>query len=88
MPEIQTITLSHRELIEVLIRSQDLHEGIWQMHIEFGLGGANVGMPGADQVFPAAVVTINKIGLTKVEKEGPLALDASKVNPGKPKKKP
>lgn len=89
MPEVQTITLNHRELIEVLIKSQELHEGIWQLHIEFGLGGANIGMPGTDQVLPAAIVPINKIGITQVDKEGPLALDASKVNPApaKPKKK-
>lgn len=80
MAEVKTIVLNHKELIEVLIKSQNLRDGIWQLHVELGLAGANVQM-GNNQVSPAAIVGIVKVGLTKVDAEGPLALDAAKVNP-------
>lgn len=86
MPEIQVITLNHRELVEAMIRYQNLHEGIWQLHIEFGIGGANV-ITGDGNIVPTALVPVNKMGLTKVDKEGPIALDASKINPAPPKSK-
>lgn len=87
MSEVNTITLSHKELVEVLIKHQRLHEGIWQLYIEFGISAVNM-LFGDDQASPAAVVPINKIGLHRAEKETPLGLDASKVNPApKPKKK-
>ncbi len=41
---------------------------------------------GKEKLSPTAVVPVNKIGLNRVNKENPLALDASKVNP-KPRKK-
>lgn len=80
MAELKTIAFDHREVVEALIKKQDLHEGIWQLYLEFGLGGVNV-QTGEGQVSPSAIVTINKIGLTKVDVETPIALDASKVNP-------
>lgn len=79
MPETRT-AISHKELIEILIKFHGLHEGIWQLYVEFGLAAANV-QTGDGQLSPAAIVGVNKIGLTKVDAENPLAVDASKVNP-------
>lgn len=86
MAEVQTIYLSYKELVEALIKHQNIHEGVWQLCIEFGISGGN--MPIAPQehpeelrLTPVAMVPITKIGLLKVDKENPLALDASKVNP-------
>lgn len=88
MAEIKTLTLSHKEVVEALIKFQDIHEGIWQLYIEFGIAAANVGVgkdqAGKDQASPAAIVPVQKIGLHKVDEENPLSLDASKVNPASP----
>ena len=80
MPEMKTVTLTHQEVVEALIKYQDLHEGIWQLYVEFGIAAGNIGV-GEGQVNPAAIVPIQKIGLHRVDKETPLTLDASKVNP-------
>jgi hypothetical protein len=80
MPEIKMIALSHKEVTEALIKYQGLHEGIWQLYVEFGIAAANVAF-GAEENFPSAIVPIKKIGLHRVEKETPLALDAAKINP-------
>lgn len=84
MEEPKTIALTHKEVTLALIKHQKLHEGIWQLYVEFGISAANI--PTADKnqelrLCPAAIVPINKIGLMKVDEETPLALDASKVNP-------
>ena len=80
MPETQNITLTHKEVVEALIKHQGLHEGIWQLYIEFGIAAANV-PTGEDQILPAAIVPVKTIGLYKTEQESPLSVDAAKVNP-------
>jgi hypothetical protein len=82
------IMLTHKEVIDALIKHQNLHDGIWQLYVEFGISGGNVPTitEGTQELrlCPAAIVPINKIGLAMVDKENPLALDASKVNPPLP----
>ncbi len=80
MAEIKTITLTHKEVVEALIKHQGLHEGIWQLYVEFGIAATNVST-GEDQISPAAIVPVKTIGLHKAEQENPLSADASKVNP-------
>ena len=73
-------TFDHKEIVETLIKKQGLHEGLWMIYVEFGLGAINAG-PSDDQLLPAAIVPIVKIGLQKGEKENSLTVDAAKVNP-------
>ena len=80
MAEKEQYFFSYKEIIEVLIKKQGLHKGIWAISLEFGLVGANVEPPG-EALSPAAIVPIRKIGLRKVEELDGLSLDASKVNP-------
>ncbi len=84
MDELKTIALTHKEVTLALIKARNLHEGIWQLYIEFGLSAANIPVPDEKQelqVCPAAIIPIKTIGLMMVDKESPLAIDASKVNP-------
>ena len=80
MPEATQYTFSHKEVVEALIKKQGLHAGLWMLYVEFGLGAANVG-PAEDQITPAAIVPLVKLGLQKGEKENALTVDAAKVNP-------
>jgi len=74
------ITFTHKEMVELLVKAKGLHEGIWGLYVEFGLGAVNIG-PNDDEVNPAAFVTIGKIGLQRFTKESSLSVDAAKVNP-------
>jgi hypothetical protein len=76
-------TFSHKQLIEILIRDQGIHEGIWAASFQLGMGNMNVPSPTGGDPLPAVVVTIFGVGLQKVEKEEGNALDAAKVNPQK-----
>jgi hypothetical protein len=80
MAEVNQYIFPYKEVVEALIKKQNLHEGIWRIYVEFGIAGANAG-PSEDQLLPTAIVPINKLGLARVQKEDVLSVDAAKVNP-------
>lgn len=80
MAEATQYAVELKEAILVLIRHLELHEGIWAMSVEFGLGVGNFGVS-PEEARPSAFVQVQKLGLVRAEAEGPLAIDASKVNP-------
>jgi hypothetical protein len=74
--------LSLKQLGELLIKHYDLHEGLFDVSLEFGLGVGPVG-PNQESLTPGVIVTIQKVGLLQVPKDTPQnnsILDASKVN--------
>mgnify|MGYP001258259376 CR=1 FL=1 len=100
MAEVESYTFNHKELVEMMVKHQQIHSGIWELIVEFGLAAQNiifmppgslpnpVGDPSPnDHATPAAIVGLNKIGIKKIDKLTPLSVDASKVNPEKIKKK-
>jgi len=88
MPEARNYIFSHKEITELLIKQQDIHEGFWAISIEFGLGAANLSSgPDDPNVMPSAIIPVKRIGIQKYDEPNPLTVDASHVNPIKPKKK-
>ena len=80
MAEPTQFVFSHKEVVEALLKRQNMHDGIWGLYVKFGIAAANVGpIPG--DVLPAAIVPIVEIGLQKVEQENNIAVDAAVVNP-------
>lgn len=69
-----------REVLIALIKHKGLHKGYWTLGVEFGFGAGNFG-PSKDNAFPSAFAQVQKLGLTEADAEGPLAIDAEKVNP-------
>ncbi|MDA2928479.1 hypothetical protein MYX84_00800 [Acidobacteria bacterium AH-259-O06] len=89
MAEIKQYIFSYKEVAEALVRKLDIHDGLWGIYMEFGIRAANIGSTD-DDLLPAAVVPVVKVGLQRFKSENSLVVDASKVNPeGKrlPKKK-
>lgn len=86
--QIEEYKFSYKEVVEALIKKQDLHEGIWMLGLQFGIGGINIKNPETkgDPV-PAAIVPVVGITLRKKKSLNPLALDASVVNPRSKKNK-
>jgi uncharacterized membrane protein len=80
MAETKQITFSHSEVVEALIRQQGLREGLWALYLEFGLQAMNAG-PSANELAPAALLAVLKMGLQRVSEPSNLAVDAAKVNP-------
>lgn len=80
MAEAAKYLFSYKEVVISLIKQQNIHEGIWALMVEFGLAAANAG-PDDDQMSPAAIVPVQRIGIHRVDKLTNLSVDASIENP-------
>jgi hypothetical protein len=85
MAEASQIMFSFKEIAELMIKRQGIHEGIWGLFVKFGLVAANMGQS-EGEVRPTAMIPILEMGLQKFDKESNLTVDASKVNPKTRKK--
>ena len=82
MAEITQLFYSHPELVTVMLKDRNIHEGHWIMIVNFGFGAMNAGQDEAGtDVSPTAMVGVNKIGIQQVPEPMPFSVDASKVNP-------
>ena len=81
MAETQQITFTHREVAEALVKQQDIHEGLWGIYIEFGLGAGNAPVLPDGGISPVAIIPVLKIGLQRFEEANSLTVDAAEVNP-------
>ncbi len=81
MPDApQIYPFTHQELAEILIKHKNIHEGLWGLYVEFGIGAANIGQ-GPNDILPAAIVPIVKLGLQRFPEPNNLTVDAAKNNP-------
>ncbi len=83
MAEVKSIEFNYKEVAEALIKHNDIHEGLWGISIKFGIQAANISAGPGEDLTPAAIVPVLKIGLQKFEEENSLSVDAAKVNPSK-----
>jgi hypothetical protein len=82
MPEIDQYTFTNKELLELLIKKADVHEGTWMLVANFGITPGNMG-PSPDQFAPGVAVVISKMGIARVKGDSPeaVSMDAAVVNP-------
>ncbi len=82
MAEVSMYTFTHREVAEALIRKQGIHEGLWGIYMEFGIGAANINSgPSEEALVPAAIVPVVKMGIQRFDKPNTLTVDAAQINP-------
>ena len=84
MPNANQYTVTHRELLELLIQKCGVHEGKWTLLANFGFAAGNFG-PTNEALSPGAVVVINNVGIQTAGPTTPaeIVLDAAVVNPEK-----
>lgn len=84
MAEAQNYIFTFKEIAEALVKRQDIHEGLWAIYFEFGIGAGHIPTgPNTQEIVPAAVVPIVKMGIQRAEQPTPLTVDAAEVNPKK-----
>jgi hypothetical protein len=82
MAEVKTYVFDYKEVAEALIKQQGIHEGLWGIYMEFGIGAANIPAgPSEQALLPAAIVPVAKIGIQRFDKPSSLTVDAAEVNP-------
>lgn len=87
MAETTQILYSHKEITTLLIKEKNLHEGLYDIALEFQIMVGSVG-PTPETIMPGAVLGVSRIGITKVLQTGINTVDAAKVNPPPPSKPP
>lgn len=75
-----------REITEILVKHHGLHEGLYDLALEFQISVGAVG-PDPASLVPGATFGIKAIGIMKTGKEGLSTVDAAKVNPSSPANK-
>ncbi|CAN5820852.1 MAG: hypothetical protein H0X49_15940 [Acidobacteria bacterium] len=82
MAEATRYTFSYKEVVEALIKQQGLHEGLWTLAVEFGLGATNIiTTEGSTELSPAAIIPIKALGLQRGIEVNSITADAAVVNP-------
>lgn len=76
------------EMTEILIKHQGLHEGLYNLSLEFQIAVGAIG-PSPESICPGAMLGVSRIGISKTDKEKANihTVNAADVNPT-PKKKP
>lgn len=79
--------LSMRDLTEILLRHYGIHEGRYDLLVEFQIGTGPIGSDPANKI-PGAVIGISKVGLRVSSESNLNSVDAAMVNPqSKPPKR-
>jgi len=79
MPEVKQLEFSFKEVAEALIRYSKLKSGLWGVSIRFGLQASNIAASPGDNLVPAAIVPIIKIGLQQFSEQNNLTVDAATI---------
>lgn len=73
---------NHKDLVTQMIRSLDIHEGLWTLAIQFGLMATNVSeQEDGSEAIPAAITSIGAIGIQRTAELVSGCVDAAIVNP-------
>lgn len=69
-----------KQLAEILIKAQEIHEGHWGVSVRFGLSAGNIG-DASGEMFPSALIPITELGIQRFDEPNALTVDAAVVNP-------
>lgn len=72
--------VSTRELTTLLIKHYGLHEGRYDLLVEYQIGAGPVG-PDPASLVPGVMFGFGRVGLLEAKGDGPTSVDAAVVNP-------
>jgi len=77
------VPISLKEVGTLLVKHYGLHQGLWDIALEFQVGVGQFGMAPDQVPLPGAMFRISKIGLTQAQspQPGPFTVNAAEVNP-------
>jgi hypothetical protein len=69
-----------REITEILVKHHGLHDGLYDLALEFQIAVGAVG-PDPSSIIPGAMFGVRRIGIVKTVKPGMSTVNAAEVNP-------
>ncbi|MDB5838079.1 MAG: uncharacterized protein JWQ23_31 [Herminiimonas sp.] len=76
------LSMSLQEVAAILVKHHGLHEGLYDLALQFQVAVGAVG-PKPEVIMPGAMIGVSRIGIMKTEQAGPHTVDAAVVNPRK-----
>lgn len=73
-------SFTHKELMSMMLKEADIHEGLWSFSVNFRLGAGAFG-PTEAEVAPTGFVGVDSLGIRRAPQTGPLVFDAADLNP-------
>lgn len=78
-------SFSHVELVTLMLKEAGIHEGMWQLNVNFRLGAGTFGFT-PTEFAPAALVTVEALMIAEFDPQPDmpvpsLVFDAKKLNP-------
>lgn len=82
------VSFSLVEMTKILIKHQDIHEGLYNLSLELKIAIGTIG-PDIKSILPGAMIGVSRIGISKTAKAktNVHTVDAAEVNPLPKKKK-
>lgn len=72
----------NKELLAVLLKLNNIHEGNWILTANFTFSAINIGqLPDGTDVAPAGIAAVTGIGIESVPDPLPFSINAAEVNP-------
>lgn len=87
MAEPTQFSFDYKELAEILIKQQGIHQGLWYVYYKFGIQATNMAFQSPENYVPTAMIPILEVGIQKTDKTSNLSVDAAQVNPAPKTKK-
>lgn len=82
MAEIKNISYTIKELLVLLLKDQEIHEGDWVLGASFSFTGMNIAqLKDGTDASPASVAAIKGIHIERVPEPLPFSVNAAEVNP-------
>jgi hypothetical protein len=76
----KALSLELKEITEILVKHFGLHDGKYDISIEFNVGVGAVG-PTEQNRLPGAMIAVSRIGIAQATQDGPATVNASEINP-------
>lgn len=84
MAEITQLEYKNKDLIVLMLKDQDIHEGNWVLQAKFSFTAMNIGqLEDGSDASPAGIVAATGFAIVRVPEPLPFSVNAAEVNPKK-----
>jgi hypothetical protein len=84
MPDTNQYLFPTKDLLHILLKHGNIHEGNWILIATFGFAALNTGDSATgEDASPSAMTRLQQVGIQRVPDPLPFSIDAAVVNPKK-----
>lgn len=84
MPDITRYDYSKKDLLILMLKDREIHEGNWVLGVKFNFTAMNIGqLPDGSDASPAGVVAVENLCLERTPEPLPFSVNAAVANPQK-----